>query len=230
MAGTFEIQTFLATSRFHCHRSYEIQAFFCNIVFPIVTDRVTMYMRCCQKKLEFHKTGDNGNAMLKKSLNFKDSRHEIPVPLAMSTYLRKKSSKLEKKKRKKYFLGRCWAKVGLRKLSQKLIRSGEIPSSRQTSIEKTNDCAFFGNAFPIVTGDNGNTMLRCCQKNFEFKDIRHKISVAFFEKFGTFFFEDLDLGSGHAQPESKSLIVNRNQFVFESVSDVVSKQNQNVKR
>ena len=56
------------------------------------------------------------------------------------------------------------------------------------------------------------------------------IFVAFFEKFGTFFFEDLDLGSGHAQPESKSLIVNRNQFVFESVSDVVSKQNQNVKR
>ena len=56
-------------------------------------------------------TGDNGNAMLpNKSLNFKDTRHKISVPLAMSTNLQKKSSKLVKKKEK----NNSWEDVGPR--------------------------------------------------------------------------------------------------------------------
>ena len=39
------------------------------------------------------------------------------------------------------FLGRSWAKIGLRKLNQMLVRSGEIPSPGQTSSDKINDCA-----------------------------------------------------------------------------------------
>ena len=58
----------------------------------------------------------------------------------MSTTLQKKSSKLEKKNEK----NRSWADVGPRpageKLSEMLIRSGEIPSPRETSMDKTNAC------------------------------------------------------------------------------------------
>ena len=43
----------------------------------------------------------NGKATLpKKTLNFKYTRHKISVPLAMSTNLHKKSSKLEKSQKK----------------------------------------------------------------------------------------------------------------------------------
>ena len=59
----------------------------------------------------------------------------------MCTNLRKKKFKLFKNPEKKYVLGRSWAKIGLRKLSQMFVRSGEIPSPGQTSIDKTNDCA-----------------------------------------------------------------------------------------
>ena len=37
-------------------------------------------------------------------------------------------------------MGRFWATIGLRGTHRKLVRSGEIPSPRQTSIDKTNDC------------------------------------------------------------------------------------------
>ena len=75
---------------------------------------MTMETRCCQKKM-----------------TFKDTRHKISVPLAISTKSSgKKSSKLSNKKQKKYFLGRCWPRSAWEKLSQMLIGSGEIPSPR----------------------------------------------------------------------------------------------------
>ena len=100
-------------------------------------------------------TGDNGNAMLpKKSSNLKDTRQSISVPLALSTNLRKQSFKLFKNPEKKKILGRSWAKIGLRKCSQMLIRSGEIPSPGQTSIDKTNDFDMKSERGALVRGSD----------------------------------------------------------------------------
>ena len=57
-----------------------------------------------------------------------------------------------RKTRKTTFLGRSWAKLGLPKLSQMLIRSGEILSPRQTSIDKNNDCAIKPERGAVVRG------------------------------------------------------------------------------
>ena len=51
-----------------------------------------------------------------KSLNFKDTRQEISVPLAMSTNLRKKSFKLFKNPEK----NNSWADLGPRSAGKKL--------------------------------------------------------------------------------------------------------------
>ena len=51
------------------------------------------------------------------------------------------------------YLGRSWAKIGQRK-SQPNVRSGEIPSSRQTSIDKTNDCAMKSERGALVRGSD----------------------------------------------------------------------------
>ena len=64
-------------------------------------------------------TDDIRNAMLQKKMNFEDTRHKISVPLAMTTNLQKKSSKLFQKTKKK-ILGRCWTKIGLRKTQPKV--------------------------------------------------------------------------------------------------------------
>ena len=93
---------------------------------------VTMETRCCPKKLEFQRYAP------------KDFRS-----LAMSTNLRTCH-----KTRKKSFLGRSWAKIGLEKLSQMLIGSDEIPSPRQTSIDTTNDCAMKSERGALVRGSD----------------------------------------------------------------------------
>ena len=84
---------------------------------------VTMQTRCFHKKLEFQRFPPK---------DFCTARYE------------RKSSKRKfqffQKTRKKLFLGRSWAKIGFRK-TQPNVRSGEIPSPGQTSIDKTNDCA-----------------------------------------------------------------------------------------
>ena len=51
-------------------------------------------------------------------------------------------------------VGRFWAKIGLNKLSQMFIRSGEIPSPRQTSIDKTNDCTMKSERSALVRGSD----------------------------------------------------------------------------
>ena len=84
---------------------------------------VIMETRCFHKKLEF--------------------RRYPPKDLCTARYEHKSSKKkfqTFQKPRKKSFLGPSWAKIGLRKLSQMFVRSGEIPSPGQTSIDKTNDC------------------------------------------------------------------------------------------
>ena len=74
--------------------------------------------------------------------NFKDTRRKIAVPLAVSTNLtlHKKSTKLDKKKTNKK---KSWPDFGPRSAGENsaecLIRNGEIPSPRQTPIDKTND-------------------------------------------------------------------------------------------
>ena len=87
-----------------------------------------------------------------KSWNFKDTRPNISVPLAMST--KKKSFKLFKNPEK----NNSWADLGQRsaweKLSRTLTRSGEIPSPRQTSIDKTNDCAIKSERGALVRGSH----------------------------------------------------------------------------
>ena len=93
--------------------------------------------------------------MAKKTLNFKDNRQKISVPLAMSTNLQKTSSKLFKKQTNKKILGRSWAKIGLRKTQATcLVRSGEIPSPRQTSIDKTSDCVINSERGALVRGSD----------------------------------------------------------------------------
>ena len=61
---------------------------------------MTMETRCCPKK----------------SFNFKYTRHQISVPLAMSTNLHKKSCKLSRKTREK----KSWADLGPRSAWKKL--------------------------------------------------------------------------------------------------------------
>ena len=80
---------------------------------------MTMETRCCKKK--------------KKS---KYTRHKISVPLAMRTNVEKKSSNL-KKKRKKYFLGRYWAKIGPRK-AQPNVNSKRRDSESSPDIDRLN--------------------------------------------------------------------------------------------
>ena len=67
---------------------------------------------------------------------------------------KKQSSKLEKNNEK----NNSWADVGPRsaweKLSQMLIRSDEIPSPRQTSIDKINDCAMKSERGALVRGSD----------------------------------------------------------------------------
>ena len=53
-------------------------------------------------------TGDNGNDVSKKTLNFKDTRHKIFVLFAMSINLGKKSSKLKKTKQNKTIPGKIF--------------------------------------------------------------------------------------------------------------------------
>ena len=70
----------------------------------------------------------------KKRSNFSDTRRKISVPLAMSTHLPKKTSKLSKK-RKKSFLIRSWAKIGLRK-TQPNVNSKRRDSESWTDIDR----------------------------------------------------------------------------------------------
>ena len=53
---------------------------------------------------------------------------------------------------------KSWADFGPRsareKLSQMFVRSGEIPSPRQTSIDKTNDCAMKSERGALVKGSD----------------------------------------------------------------------------
>ena len=75
-----------------------------------------------------------------ESKYFKDTRQTISVPLAMSTDLREK--KILSKTRKKIIPGPILGQDRPEKnSSHMLVRSGEIPSPRQTSIDKNNDCA-----------------------------------------------------------------------------------------
>ena len=70
-----------------------------------------------------------------KTLNFKDTRRPISVPLAMSASLYRKNPNLKKKK-----TGQKLGQDRPEKHSAKcLIQSGEVPSPRQTSIHKSND-------------------------------------------------------------------------------------------
>ena len=85
---------------------------------------VIMETRCFHKKLEFQRYP--------------------PKDCCTARYERKSSKKklqTFQKPRKKSFLGRSWAKIGLRKTRPKFVRSGEIASPGQTSIDETNDCA-----------------------------------------------------------------------------------------
>ena len=101
-------------------------------------------------------TGDNGNAMLpKKSSNF---RRYPPKDLCTARYehksWKKKYQTLQPRPPKKRILGRSWAKIGRRKTQPNVVRSGEIPSPRQTSIDNTNDCAMKSERGALVRGSD----------------------------------------------------------------------------
>ena len=103
---------------------------------PVVRP-VTMETRCFHKKLEFQRYP--------------------PKDLCTARYEHKSSKKkfqTFQKPRKKSFLGPSWAKIGLRKLSQMFVRSGEIPSPGQTSIDKTNDCTMKSERGALVRGSD----------------------------------------------------------------------------
>ena len=88
-----------------------------------------------------------------KSWNFKDTRQKISVPLVMSTNLLKKSFKLLKKPEKKIprpILGQDQPE----KNSAKCLFEAGIPSSGQTSIDQTNDCAMKSERGALVRGSD----------------------------------------------------------------------------
>ena len=68
--------------------------------------------------------------VVKKTLNFKDTRVKIYVPVAMTT-------NLQKQNRKKKVLGRCWAKIGLKK-PQPNVDSERRDSESSTDIDRQN--------------------------------------------------------------------------------------------
>ena len=74
-------------------------------------------------------------------VNSKDTRRNISVPLTMnmSTNLHKKTERWKKKNAPK---NNSWQDFGPRSAGESKcsIRSSEIPSPRQTSIDKTNEC------------------------------------------------------------------------------------------
>ena len=72
-----------------------------------------------------------------KRLNFRDTRRRISVPLAISTKLHTKKSKLEKKKKKN--LVKCWGGQDRPEKNSAicLIRSGEIQCPGQTWTKPT---------------------------------------------------------------------------------------------
>ena len=107
------------------------------------------------RKQSCDRTDDNGNAMLpKKKKNFKDTRLKISVPLAISTNIKKVSSKLSKKPGKKT-PGQMFGQDRPEKNSAKrLIRSGEIPSPRQTSINKTNGFVMNSERGALIRGSD----------------------------------------------------------------------------
>ena len=89
-----------------------------------------------------------------KSLNFKGTRRKMSVSLAMSTNLHKKSLKISKKT-EKIIPGQMLGQDRPEKNSAKcLIRSGEIPSPRETSIDKTNDCVMNSERGALVRGSD----------------------------------------------------------------------------
>ena len=107
---------------------------------------------------------DLGHEMDLRPVTMEASRKKLelrrypPKDFCTARYERKSSKKkfqTLKKKRKKSFLGRSWAKIGLRKTQPMLVRSGEIPSPGQTSIDKTNDCAMkSGRGAPVRGSDH----------------------------------------------------------------------------
>ena len=94
-----------------------------------------METRCCQKNFEFQRYPPN---------DFCTARYEHKSS--------KKSSNFSKTPKKNH----SWEDLGPRsaweKVSQIFIRSGEIPSLRQTSIDKTNDCAMKSERGALVRG------------------------------------------------------------------------------
>ena len=100
------------------------------------------------------KTGDHGNAMLPKKVRIS----KIPSKIFCTARYEHKSSKFSFKLFKKVEKNHSWSDLGPRsdweKLIQMLIRSGEIPSPRQTSIDKTNGCAMNSERGALVRGSD----------------------------------------------------------------------------
>ena len=84
-----------------------------------------------------------------KRLNFSITRRDIYVPLAISTRIYKKEKKEKKKTTTGRMLGQDWPDKHSAKC---FIRSGEITSPRQTSIDKTNSCAMKFERGALVRG------------------------------------------------------------------------------
>ena len=102
--------------------------------------------------------------MLPKKLPVSKKPAKRLLSLAMSTVFRGKSFKLFKKTKNNTWAD-LGAKIGMRKTQAKcLVRSGEIPSPRQTSIDKTNDCAMKSERGALVRG-SGPPSGQCLQND-----------------------------------------------------------------
>ena len=92
-----------------------------------------------------------------KRWNLKHTHRNISVPLAMYEHesLQQQKNQTLKEKKEKQFLAGCWGKIGLRNTRRNVfIRSGEIPSPRQTSVDKTNDCVMKFERGALVRGSD----------------------------------------------------------------------------
>ena len=98
---------------------------------------MTMETQCCQKKLKF-----------------KDTRHKISVPLATSTNVLKKSSKLKNNNQEKTLMGKLWPKIGLRK-TQPNVTSKRRDCESSTDIDRqTYDCAMKSERGALARGSD----------------------------------------------------------------------------
>ena len=90
-------------------------------------------------------------------MNFIDTRRKNCAPLAMGTNIHQKETELRKRSEKKTIpCGMLWQDGREKDSAIYLIRRGETPSPRLTSIDETNDCVMKSERGALVKGPDAS--------------------------------------------------------------------------